>query len=220
MKYHKQKLFISSTYRENLKNKSIFSFFFMCYLFFHNFSTENHIWITKRVLWLLKNQNCFNFNHTTLIIIRCLQMSSFTWILVFTPLCVFLHCLYLGSTGTGKTKTTLALAKTLGNLCKIINCSDRLDHEIFSHFLNGICQSKIWGLFTKFNRITRKTLSVISTLLFSMKWALLENKSEFNVIINKNNKISVLILYCYKYLRDLYNVTNSDDFWFSVEKTI
>jgi len=91
-------------------------------------------------------------------------------------------CFYLGSTGTGKTETTLALAKILGNLCKIINCNDGLNHEIFSHFLNGICQSKIWGLFTKFNRISQKTLSVISTLLFSMKWALFENKSKINVI--------------------------------------
>lgn len=89
--------------------------------------------------------------------------------------------MFLGPTGTGKTETIVALAKTLGSLCKIINCTEGLNHQTLSHFLNGICQSKIWGLFTKFNRISQKTLSVISTLLFSMKWVLFENKCETNV---------------------------------------
>lgn len=74
------------------------------------------------------------------------------------------------------------MAKILGSLCKIINCSDEMDHQTFNTFLNGISQSKIWGLFTKFNRISQKTLSVISTVLYSMKWALVENKVETNVI--------------------------------------
>jgi hypothetical protein len=74
------------------------------------------------------------------------------------------------------------MAKILGSLCKIINCSDGLDHQTFNKFLNGISQSKIWGLFTKFNRISQKTLSVISTVLYSMKWALVENKLETDVI--------------------------------------
>lgn len=89
----------------------------------------------------------------------------------------------IGPTGTGKTETTLYMAKILGNLCKIMNCSDGLDHQTFSQFLNGICQSKIWGLFTKFNRISLKTLSVISTLLHSTKWALIENKNGSNVTL-------------------------------------
>lgn len=77
------------------------------------------------------------------------------------------------------------MAKILGSLCKIINCSDGLDHQTFNRFLNGIGQSKIWGLFTKFNRISQKTLSVISTLLYSMKWALVENKIGTDVIHNR-----------------------------------
>lgn len=87
----------------------------------------------------------------------------------------------IGPTGTGKTETTLAMAKVLGNLCKIIHCSDGLNHKTFSYFLNGICKSKIWGLFTKFNRLSQKTLSVISTLLFSLKWTPFKNKNEINV---------------------------------------
>lgn len=88
---------------------------------------------------------------------------------------------YTGLTGTGKTETTLAMAKVLGNLCKIIHCSNELNHKTFSHFLNGVCKSKIWGLFTKFNRLSQKTLSVISTQLFSLKWTLFENRNEINV---------------------------------------
>lgn len=91
---------------------------------------------------------------------------------------------YIGPTGTGKTETTLYMAKMFGNLCKIINCSDGLDHKTFGQFLNGICQSKIWGLLTKFNRISPKTLSVVSTLLTSIKCALFENRIENNVITN------------------------------------
>lgn len=92
---------------------------------------------------------------------------------------LIVHC--SGPTGTGKTETTLTMAKVLGNLCKIIHCSNGLSHKTFSHFLNGICKSKIWGLFTRFNRLSQKTLSVISTLLFSLKWTLFENKNEINV---------------------------------------
>lgn len=88
----------------------------------------------------------------------------------------------IGPTGTGKTETTMAMATIFGKICKIINCSDGLDHQTFSQFLNGICQSQIWGLFTKFSRISQKTLSVISTLLFSIKWALFGNKNENNVM--------------------------------------
>lgn len=92
----------------------------------------------------------------------------------------------------------MAMAKLFGNLCKIINCSDGLDHQTFSQFLNGICQSRIWGLFTKFSRISKETLSVISTLLFSMKWALFENKNENYVICFKNIILIVLFMLLFK----------------------
>lgn len=90
---------------------------------------------------------------------------------------------YIGTTGTGKLETTLSMAKILGRLCKIMNCSDGLDHKTFGQFLNGICQSKIWGLLTKFNRISPKTLSVVSTLLTSIKCSLFENKLETNDVM-------------------------------------
>lgn len=93
------------------------------------------------------------------------------------------------------------MAKMLGNLCKIIHCSDGLNHKIFNHFLNGICKSGIWGLFTKFNRISQKTLSVISTLLFSLKSTLFGNKNEINV---SNFKLKIYCGFCY----DSVNINN------------
>lgn len=75
------------------------------------------------------------------------------------------------------------MAFILGNWCKVINCCDGLDHQSISQLFNGICQSKIWGLFTKFNRISLKTLSVVSTILYSMKCALFENKNETKVML-------------------------------------
>lgn len=101
--------------------------------------------------------------------------------------------IFIGLSGTGKTDTIMAMATIFGNICKVINCSDGLDHQTFSQFLNGICQSKIWGLFTKFSRISQKTLSVISTLLFSMKWSLLGNKNENNVMWFQNYFYKILI---------------------------
>ncbi|XP_050548553.1 dynein axonemal heavy chain 10-like isoform X2 [Daktulosphaira vitifoliae] len=83
----------------------------------------------------------------------------------------------IGNSGTGKLQTILTMSKLFGQLCKVITCSDQLNHEIFEQFLIGICKSKVWGLFQNFNKINQKTVCILSTLFSSLKCQLLTNEN-------------------------------------------
>ncbi|VVC32081.1 Dynein heavy chain, domain-2,Dynein heavy chain domain,Dynein heavy chain, domain-1,Dynein heavy chain, P- [Cinara cedri] len=157
-------------------------------------------WIkSKDNLFIAQCSGLFNYGYEYMGSNKSIIITPLTNRIFLTFTQALLMCLggaTHGPTGTGKTETTLAMALILGNWCKVINCSDGLDHQTISQFLNGICQSKIWGLFTKFNRISLKTLSVVSTLLFSVKYALFENKNEtkfHECDININPRVGIFI---------------------------
>lgn len=77
----------------------------------------------------------------------------------------------VGPSGTGKSETVKDLARAMGKLCIVINCSEELDHKIMSRFHSGMCQSGVWCCFDEFNRINVEVLSAIAQQLVTIKAA-------------------------------------------------
>ncbi|GLH10282.1 Dynein heavy chain, cytoplasmic-like Protein, partial [Gryllus bimaculatus] len=84
-----------------------------------------------------------------------------------------------GPTGTGKTETIKELAKALGMLCKVFNCSNCMENRTMTRILSGLVQCGAWGCFAGFNYISVSELSVISTQLQSIRNALMFKADQF-----------------------------------------
>jgi len=84
-----------------------------------------------------------------------------------------------GPAGTGKTETVKDLARALGQVCFVFNCSEQMDHKSLAATFKGLSQAGAWGCFDEFNRIAARVLSVVAIQVKSILDALRANQEEF-----------------------------------------
>ena len=101
------------------------------------------------------------------------------WITITGAINIKLGANPAGPAGTGKTESTKDLAKGIGILCIVFNCSEQIDYHMIGRLFSGLAQQGAWSCLDEFNRIDIEVLSVIAQQLRTIRNALMSTDERF-----------------------------------------
>jgi dynein heavy chain len=110
------------------------------------------------------------------------------WITITGALNIKLGAAPAGPAGTGKTESTKDLAKGLGMLCVVFNCSEQIEYKMMGRLFSGLAQQGAWSCLDEFNRIDIEVLSVIAQQVLTIRVAMLKGDTEF-LFCDRNIKL-------------------------------
>ena len=102
------------------------------------------------------------------------------WMTITSSLHLKLGAAPAGPAGTGKTESSKDLAKALGILCIVFNCSDQIDYKMTGKLFRGLAQQSAWTCLDEFNRIDIEVLSVVAQQLLVLRQARLSGTGRCN----------------------------------------